>query len=194
MVDGAGYQELEDTGFYPTWCVFFFWCFMILVNILLMNFLTGLAVGDVGALLEEAEIMRLRSQINLVLQLQYASFVPNSIRAKIMFRAEIMDLFEIQNKKRRPEEADWFMRIIYQIQNYFVLPSDDFICELKDCYAQNDDDLLDDFQFAASTDDRLSVLNKKLVSMCEDNNKLRNEVHVMKSHIEEIHQMLLNQS
>ena len=92
---------------------------------------------EYNALSQSYSLLRVCFSYSVIfLQLQYASFVPNSIRAKIMFRAEIMDLFEIQNKKRRPEEADWFMRIIYQIQNYFVLPSDDFICELKDCYAQ----------------------------------------------------------
>ena len=55
---------------------------------------------------------------------------------KIMPRAEIIDLFELQNKKRRPEEVMWILRMMYHAYNYFFLPSDDFISSLTDCYEQ----------------------------------------------------------
>ena len=95
-------------------------------------------MGDVSQLLEEAEITRLKSQVNLILQLQYASFfLPDFIRKKIMPRAEVVDLLELQDRRSRPEEITcWPKKIIHQIYNHFALPSEEFIERLKDCYVQ----------------------------------------------------------
>ncbi|TMS39258.1 hypothetical protein L596_005811 [Steinernema carpocapsae] len=105
-----------------------FLVFMVVMNVILMNLLVGLAVDDIKGVLEKAELMRLRMQVETILDIERA--LPDFVRR---FKHKGKEILYCVNKKGKLDQA--FLLACWKYLGY----SRSDVEELEDEYDEYED-------------------------------------------------------